>query len=135
MQLSIDRPSRRRSSRVGKAWRLGAALLVALLLMVIAQPATAYEPGDGTTQFTVSISGPAPLTEYDTATYTAVPSYGAAPYTYTWFRNGWQVGTGATYTVNIVRSSFTLQVNATDALGATASASLSVYVTPECRRC
>jgi hypothetical protein len=48
---------------------------------------------------------------------------------------GTQVGTGATYSVHLVRSSFTLQVNAVDAYGSPASASLSVYVVPECRRC
>ncbi|HEV2887402.1 MAG TPA: hypothetical protein VGX49_10855 [Jatrophihabitans sp.] len=87
------------------------------------------------TYFTVSISGPASLGEWDDATYTAVPSYGTAPYTYTWFRNGVSVGTGSTYSVHYVRSSFTLQVNATDALGRTASATLRVYVVQECLHC
>jgi hypothetical protein len=98
-------------------------------------PATAREPGVALTTFTVSISGPAWLSEWDDATYTAVPSSGSSPYTYTWLRNGVQVGTGATYSVHYVRSGFTLQVNATDALGRTASASLRVSVVQECLHC
>jgi hypothetical protein len=44
-------------------------------------------------------------------------------------------GPGATYSVYSVRSSFTLQVNATDALRHTASATLQVTVDPECLHC
>jgi hypothetical protein len=126
-------------------WRLAAVLLAALLMVAVAQPTAASamaasampdkQASPSYTAFTVSISGPATLAEWDSATYTAVPSYGTAPYTYTWFRNGAQVGTGATYSVQSVRSSFTLQVNATDALGHTASATLKVSVWQECMHC
>lgn len=137
MQLSIDKPTGRSYSPIGRVWRLGATLLVALL-MVLAQQASASasaatEPG--LYDFTVSISGPATLYEYDDATYTAVPAYGYAPYTYTWFKGGTQVGTGSTYAVHLVRGSFTLQVNAKDSRGRTASATLSVGVVRECRTC
>jgi hypothetical protein len=146
MHHATGRRFRRPTSRSGTVWRLGAALLAALLLLAVAQPTAASgraastvsadsEPGDSYPDFAVSISGPAPIAEYDDATYTAVPSYGTGPYTYTWFKGGWQVGTGPTYSVYLVRSSFTLQVNATDALGNTASATLRVYVVPECRTC
>lgn len=106
--------------------------------MVLTQQGTASATSlteAGPYDFSVSISGPAPIAEYDDATYTAVPAHGTGPYTYTWLRGGTQVGTGATYSVHLVRSSFTLQVNAIDAYGTPASATLSVYVVPECRRC
>jgi hypothetical protein len=137
MQLSTHRTPRRSYSPIGTVWRLGTVLLAALL-MVLAQQAPASaraltEPSPY--DFSVSISGPNPVAEYDDATYTAVPAYGTAPYTYTWYRGGTQVGTGPTYTAYFVRSSLTLQVNAVDAYGNTATGTLWVYMVPECRRC
>lgn len=83
---------------------------------------------------TVSISGPGMVYHDDPATWTALASYGTTPYTYTWYRNGVQVGTGSTYST-IVKSSFTLQVTVRDAVGATASASKSVAMEYECLHC
>lgn len=82
----------------------------------------------------VSISGPSAVFYNDPATWTAFASYGTAPYTYTWYRNGVQVGTGSTYSV-VVTGSFTLAVTVRDASGASASASKSVTVQYECRHC
>ena len=118
-------------------WRLGATLLVALL-MVLAQQASASasaatEPG--LYDFTVSISGPAAVYQYDDATYTAVPAHGTGPYSYTWLLNGTQVGTGASYTVHVVRNTFTLQVNAVVARGNRASASVRPCILQECHTC
>ena len=137
MQLSTDRPTRRSSSPIGTVWRLGTVLLAALLMVLAPQApvsATALtEPGPY--DFSVSISGPNPVAEYDDATWTAVPAHGTGPYTYTWYRGGTQVGTGPTWTAYLIRSSLTLQVNAVDAYGNTATGTLWVYMTPECRRC
>lgn len=139
MQLSTTHPSRRPSAPLGTVWRLAATLLVALV-MVLGQQATAsagVAPRNGSaalTGFTVSISGPTVLDEYDDATYTAVPSGGTAPYTYTWYK-GATTGTGSTFSVHLVRGNFTLQVTAKDARGVTASATLYVYVIQECRTC
>lgn len=142
MQLSTTHSSRRPFAPLGTVWRLAAILLVALL-MVLGQQATAsagVAPQKGSaalTGFTVSISGPTVLDEYDDATYTAVPSGGTAPYTYTWFKDGTAQGTGSTFSVHLVRASFRLQVTAKDARGVTvASAILSVTVVREpCRTC
>ena len=136
MQLSNSRPSRRSSSPIGTVWRLAVTLLAALLMAVLASaqqaPASA-EPG--LYDFTVSISGPASLYQYDEATYTAVPAHGTAPYSYTWFLNGTQVGTGPSYTVYVMRNSVTLQVNAVDARGHSASASVTPHILQECHTC
>ncbi|MBV9822137.1 MAG: hypothetical protein JO144_07820 [Actinobacteria bacterium] len=142
MQLSTTHSSRRPSAPLGTVWRLAATLLVALL-MVMGHQATAsagvapQERSAALTGFTVSISGPTVLNEFDDATYTAVPSGGTAPYTYTWYYNSGAAGTGSTFSVHLVRASFTLQVTAKDARGVTvASAVLSVQVVREpCRTC
>lgn len=69
----------------------------------------------------VRISGPANVGEYDYATWTAARGGGVGPYTYTWFRDGSPVASGATYSDYANGSSFSLQVTVTDALGASAS--------------
>jgi len=134
MQRSTDTPSHRPSS----VRRLATVLLAALLLISGQQAANASAaPERGSAAlyaFSVSISGPTALGEYDDATYTAVPSNGTAPYTYTWSK-GSTTGTGATFYIYGVRSSFTVYLTAVDALGHQASTSLWVYVQPECRRC
>ncbi len=135
MQRSTDTPSHRPSS----IRRLAAVLLVMLLLMsgqqAVANASAAPARGSAALYaFTVSISGPTVLNEYDDATYTAVPANGTAPYTYTWTK-GSTTGTGPTFTVHLVRGSFTVYLTAVDAAGRQASTSLSVYVVPECRRC
>ncbi len=136
MQLSPNRPSRRSPSPASTVRRLVTVLLAALLMAVLASaqqaPASA-EPG--LYDFTVSISGPASIYQFDDATYTAVPAHGTAPYSYTWFLNGTQVGTGPSYTVHVMRNSVTVQVNAVDANGNQASASVTPHILRECHTC
>ncbi len=84
---------------------------------------------------TVSISGPSAVFYNDPATWTALASYGITPYTYTWYRNGVQVGTGSTYSIVATGGSFTLAVTVRDASGASASASKSVTMQYECLHC
>lgn len=60
-----------------------------------------------------------------TQTWTASAANGAAPYTYTWLRDGVVVGTGATYT-GLVNGSFQLEVQVADLYNSTATTSMWV---------
>lgn len=76
----------------------------------------------------VTIAGPTSITAYNSGTWTAQVTGGTGPYSYVWYRDGYQVGTGASYSDDAVERSFTLQVNVTDALGASASDTHAVSV-------
>jgi hypothetical protein len=86
----------------------------------------------------VSISGPSydSIYGYDChyLTWTASASGGVPPYSYQWYRNGYPVGSGSSYSEYICGSnynyweSFTISVTATDAASSQASNSLSVWI-------
>jgi hypothetical protein len=69
----------------------------------------------------VSISGNSTPQAYTYETWSAVPASGTGPYSYTWYRDGYEVGTGPTYGEDVYDTAFQLQVTVTDAVGATAS--------------
>ncbi|HEX7239606.1 MAG TPA: S8 family serine peptidase, partial [Longimicrobiaceae bacterium] len=81
----------------------------------------AYAAITYTRPLSVSIGGPATVAPYSSATWTASGSGGTAPYSYTWYRDGVVVGTGATYTGYVEDGGAQLQVNVTDAVGSTAT--------------
>ncbi|HYO15033.1 MAG TPA: S8 family serine peptidase [Thermoanaerobaculia bacterium] len=68
----------------------------------------------------VSISGNSQPQSYTYETWYAAAANGTAPYSYTWYRDGYFVGTGTTYS-DYVDTAFQLQVTVTDATGATAT--------------
>jgi hypothetical protein len=76
----------------------------------------------------VSIYGPSQVSPYEDASWNASRSGGVGPYSYTWYRDGVAVATGATYYGNVGDTGFQLQVVATDALGASASGYMYVSV-------
>lgn len=69
----------------------------------------------------VTISGNSTPQAYTYETWSAVPASGTGPYSYTWYRDGYEVGTGPTYSEDVYDTAFQLQVTVTDALGATAT--------------
>ena len=75
---------------------------------------------------TVSIDGPTVLQPYEYGTWTAIPAGGTGPYSYTWYRDGAAVRTGATYGGSVEATGFQLRVTATDAAGASASSTVQV---------
>jgi len=74
----------------------------------------------------VSISGNSTPQAYTYEPWSAVPASGTGPYLYTWYRDGYEVGTGATYSEDVYDTAFQLQVTVTDAVGATATSWLLV---------
>lgn len=96
------------------------------------------EPGIGAFQtsygsppaptYTVSINGPVAPTAYSWSTWSATGTNGTSPYTYTWSRDGVEVGTGATYSDDAGSDAFELSVTATDSQGRFAA--WSIWVTP-----
>ncbi len=84
---------------------------------------------------TVTVSGPTSGTVGTAVTFTASPSGGTAPYTFSWnFGDGTgNVATGTTNTAShtyTVKGTYTVKVNATDANGKLASASASITIAP-----
>lgn len=73
-------------------------------------------------------SNPSSPPANSTYTWYAAGADGTGPYSYTWYRDGAYVGTGASYTEDIYDTTppFQLQVTVTDAVGATATSTLSV---------
>lgn len=69
----------------------------------------------------VSISGNSYPQAYTYETWYAAAAYGTPPYSYTWYRDGYFVGTDATYSDYVYDTGFQLQVTVTDAAGATAT--------------
>lgn len=76
----------------------------------------------------VSISGPSTMQPYEYGYWSAARSGGVGPYSYAWYRDGVLVGTGATYSDAAGDYSFQLQLNVTDANGATATGYMYVSV-------
>ncbi|HEV2735482.1 MAG TPA: S8 family serine peptidase [Longimicrobiaceae bacterium] len=91
----------------------------------------AYAAITYTTPLSVYISGPTNVEPYTYGTWSASSTGGTAPYSYTWYRDGAVVGTGATYTGYVEDGGMQLQVNATDAAGGTATRSLWVSTVME----
>jgi hypothetical protein len=69
----------------------------------------------------VSISGNSYPQAYTYETWYAAAANGTPPYSYAWYRDGYFVGTDATYSDYVYESAFQLQVTVTDAAGATAT--------------
>ena len=74
----------------------------------------------------VSISGNSNPQAYTYETWYAVAANGTGPYSYTWYRDGYFVGNGASYSDYVYDTAFQLQVTVTDAAGATVTQSLWV---------
>ncbi|MBL7996828.1 T9SS type A sorting domain-containing protein [bacterium] len=77
----------------------------------------------------VGIYGPYSINTNQTGNWSANVTDGVAPFSYTWFKNGVQVGSGQSVSCSSA-SNFILSVNVTDAYGQTASSTLPVYVVP-----
>jgi hypothetical protein len=93
--------------------------------VVNAYAAITYKP------LSVSILGNSNPPANTTQTWSAVASYGTAPYSYTWYRDGAFAGTGPTYSEDVydITPPFQLQVTVTDAVGGSATSSLRVSPT------
>jgi hypothetical protein len=74
------------------------------------------------------ISGPSNAEPYTYQTWTASVVNGTAPYSYTWYKDGYAVGTGASYSDYVPDTGMQLQLTVTDAAGGSVTASL--YVSP-----
>lgn len=72
------------------------------------------------------ISGNSYPQAYTYESWYAAASGGTGPYSYTWSRDGYAVGTGTTYSEYVGDTAFQLQVIVTDAAGATATNWLGV---------
>jgi hypothetical protein len=81
-----------------------------------------YEP---VAPLSLSVSGNSYPQAYTYETWYAAAANGTGPYSYSWYRDGYFVGTGNTYSA-YVDAAFQLQVTVTDAAGATATQSLWV---------
>lgn len=77
----------------------------------------------------VSISGNSYPQPYTDETWFATASGGTGPYSYTWYRDGYFVGSGHAYTDFVYDTPFQLQVVVTDSAGTTAVSWL--WVSPE----
>jgi hypothetical protein len=76
-----------------------------------------YEP---IAPLALSISGNGYPQAYTYETWYGAAANGTGPYSYSWYRDGYFVGTGNTYS-DYVDTAFQLQVTVTDAAGATAT--------------
>jgi hypothetical protein len=84
----------------------------------------------------VSISGPTSVRPYDTCLWTAAPTGGTAPFTYSWYVNNLDLGVNSnevTYTAGSV--SFTLAVQVADATGVTVTSSRTVSISSSANIC
>lgn len=81
----------------------------------------AYAAITYTRPLSVSISGNSYPQPYTYETWYAAAANGTGPYSYTWHRDGYFVGTDATYSDYVYDTAFQLQVTVTDAAGATAT--------------
>jgi hypothetical protein len=88
----------------------------------------AYAAITYTRPLSVSISGNSYPQAYTYETWYAAAANGTGPYSYSWYRDGYFVGTGNTYSDYVYDTAFQLQVTVTDAAGATATSWL--WVTP-----
>jgi hypothetical protein len=84
-----------------------------------------YEP---ISPLALSVSGNSYPQAYTYETWYAAAANGTGPYSYSWYRDGVFVGSGATYGSS-VDTAFQLQVTVTDAVGATATSTLWVSPT------
>jgi len=82
--------------------------------------------------FSVAIGGSGAPTEYTDETWVAGGIYGTTPYTFNWYVDGQFVGTGTSYRQHVNATSFEIRLDGTDAVGATASYTLSVDPQPAC---
>lgn len=95
-----------------------------------------YVPPPPPPPLSVSISLPSSVEANGTCSWVASPSYGTAPYSFSWTVNGAPAGDGSnvlTYTAGT--AGFTIGVTATDAVGATAAATRSVSIDPGAPAC
>ena len=81
----------------------------------------AYAAITYTRPLSVSISGNSYPQAYTYETWYAAAANGTGPYSYTWYRDGYVVGTDTTYSDYVYDTAFQLQVTVTDAAGATAT--------------
>ncbi|MEM3454484.1 MAG: PKD domain-containing protein [Thermoproteota archaeon] len=89
------------------------------------------DPGNPSTPLTVSISGPTLVGRNTWNTYSASPSGGTPPYTYSWSASGGTISAPTSSSTDIKWSSTgtkTVSVTVTDSTGRTASASMDVTV-------
>ncbi|HXU31273.1 MAG TPA: S8/S53 family peptidase [Thermoanaerobaculia bacterium] len=93
----------------------------------------AYAAITYTRPLTVYISGNSSPQVYTYESWYAVAANGTGPYSYAWYRDGYFVGTGATYSDYVAETAFQLQVTVTDAAGATATNWL--WVSPNFGNC
>lgn len=93
----------------------------------------AYAAITYTRPLSVSISGNSYPQAYTYETWYAAAANGTGPYSYTWYRDGYFVGTGDTYSDYVYDTAFQLQVTVTDAAGATATSWL--WVSPNFGNC
>lgn len=82
-----------------------------------------YEP---VAPLSLSVSGNSYPQAYTYETWYAGAANGTPPYSYAWYRDGYFVGTGSTYSDYVYDTAFQLQVTVTDAAGATATSWLWV---------
>jgi hypothetical protein len=85
-----------------------------------------YEP---VAPLSLSVSGNRFPQPYSYETWYAAAAHGTGPYSYAWYRDGYFVGTGNTYSEYVYDTAFQLQVTVTDAAGATATSGMSVLPT------
>jgi hypothetical protein len=81
----------------------------------------AYAAITYTRPLSVYISGNSYPQAYTYETWYAAAANGTGPYSYAWYRDGYFVGTDATYSDYVSDTAFQLQVTVTDAAGATAT--------------
>jgi hypothetical protein len=82
----------------------------------------AYAAITYTPPLSASIWGPGYVDASTMQTWTASAANGTGPYSYTWYRDGYYVGTGDTYTDDTGGWDFELRVDVTDSAGGSTSA-------------
>jgi hypothetical protein len=80
----------------------------------------------------VSFLGPTSLPAYSYGSWAAAGTGGTPPYSYTWYKDGYAVATGADYSDYVGSGGLQLQVNVTDAVGTTATGWLWVSAENQC---